>query len=288
MSFKKTLLSIFRWVLNLMPKNNFGDKIISIILFFTSHGRLPGNKKLISEYLFKLKTSDSAYHPLRAYTSDKEYVKDYVSFKIGAEYNVPTIKVLKNYDEVIAYNFPERCCIKPTHASGRVIFRKNGEKIDYELIKKWLSINYYSHGREKNYRFLEPKIIVEPLIFDKTNNEDFKFFCFEGKAKFIQIDFDRHSDHTRLYFNRDWVKQDFSILKPQAKKHLSKPENYEKMLSVADNLSKDFEFIRVDLYTDGSTIYVGELTNWPENGNGYFVPAESERLASDILFNKFK
>ena len=58
------------------------------------------------------------------------------------------------------------------------------------------------------------------------------------------------------------------------------------MLNVADVLSKDFEFLRVDLYTDNKHIYVGELTNWPENGNGYFVPKSSEEIASKLLFSK--
>ncbi len=274
--------------MNLIPKTNFGDKIFAFILFFRYYKRFPNSKKLISNYFFKLKTSNIGYHPLRAYTSDKEYVKDYVSLKAGSKYNVPTIKVLKNQEEVLSYDFPSRCCIKPTHNSGRVILRKNGENINYKLIEKWFTENRYDHGREQNYRYLEPKVIVEPLIFDNTNNEDFKFFCYQGRAKFIQVDIDRKENHTRLYFDREWVKQDFTILKPQSKKEIAKPKNYAEMLDLADKLSMDFEFIRVDLYTDGSTIYVGELTNWPENGNGYFLPNESEYLASEIFFNKFK
>ena len=124
-----------------------------------------------------------------------------------------------------------------------------------------------------------------PLIFDTTNNEDYKFFCFNGEAKFVQIDIDRRTNHTRLYYDRDWNEHEFSILKAKSSKRFDKPVNYELMLALADTLSKDFEFIRVDLYTDGEHIYVGELTNWPECGLGYFVPRNSEITASKVLFH---
>ena len=92
-------------------------------------------------------------------------------------------------------------------------------------------------------------------------------------------------NHTRIYFDRDWKEQEFSIKKPKAKIMINRPKNFESMLKLADQLSLDFEFIRVDLYTNENEIYVGELTNWPENGKGYFVPPESEITASRLLFD---
>ena len=230
----------------------------SLIHFLKAYHRFPNSKNLISNYLFKIKHTAEGYNPLRAYVSDKAFVKDYVKSKIGDKYNVPTITVLNSLEEVKDFEFPQRCCIKPTHLSSAIILRENGEKINVNLINKWLKTNYYEIGREKNYRYLKPKIIVEPLIFDTTHNEDFKFFCFRGKAKFVQIDIDRRQNHTRLYFDRYWNKQEFSILKNKSLKNIDKPDNFEIMLNVADVLSKDFEFLRVDLYTDNKHIYVGE------------------------------
>lgn len=271
--------------IKIIPSNNFGDKIFSLVLFLRAYRRFPNKDKLFSNYIFNLKHSSEAYNPLRAYISDKAFVKDYVKGKIGDEYNVPTIKVLNTFTEAEKFDFPKRCCIKPTHLSGVVILRENGEEIDFSMIKKWFGTNYYDLGREKNYRYLQPKLIIEPLIFDSTNNEDYKFFCYKGKAKFVQIDIDRRTNHTRLYFDREWNEQEFSILKEKSSKKIDKPVNFKEMLRVVNKLSSDFEFIRVDLYTDGETIYVGELTNWPENGNGYFVPRESEKNASNLLFD---
>lgn len=282
------LRQLFHGLIHIVPKTALGDRIITFVRFVRAHKRLPGNSNLISDYLFLRRHSSDGSSPLRAYVSDKSYVKDFVTAKVGNTFNVPTLALLQSLDEARRFEFPERCCIKPTHLSGEVILRDRGQDIDFSRIEKWLTRNFYTLGREKNYRYLEPKLIIEPLIFDAIDNEDYKFFCFQGQAKFVQVDVDRHTRHTRVYFDRDWQQQDFSILKPRTEKNISKPENFDAMLRVADTLSQNFEFIRVDLYTDGDQIYVGELTNWPENGNGYFVPPESEILASRLLFEPLK
>ena len=284
MTIKSLRMRIYRFVIRNLPKNDFGDRVFALIHFYGAHGRMPKDDFLLSDYLYKTKLSDQSLDPLRGYVSDKEFVKNYVTAKIGAKYNVPTIKVLHNMSDVRAFKFPERCCIKPTHLSGVVILRENGEDIDFDTIEDWFVTNYYDVGRERNYRYLKPKIIVEPLIFDTTDNEDLKFFCYRGKAKFVQIDLGRHIQHTRLYFDRAWTKQQFSMVKPMSKEPYERPENYGELLELADKLSADFESIRVDFYTNGDQIYVGELTNWHENANGYFVPKEGEKIASELLF----
>lgn len=271
--------------IRLIPKNGFGDRLFSLIEFYRGNGRLPRTDMLFNDYLYRLKNSDEAMNPLRAYVSDKEFLKNYVTAKIGPEYNVPTLKVLHSMDEARNYDFPKRCCIKPTHLSGVVILREDGEEIDFEEIQNWLGRNYYYSGREKNYRYLKPKIIVEPLIFDSTDNEDIKFFCYKGVAKFLQIDFARATDHRRLYFDRDWVKQSFSRQVPMSDQGYERPANLDALLTVADMLSDPFEFIRVDLYTDGEKIHVGELTSYPGNGKIPFIPESAEIQASDLLFS---
>ena len=278
--------SFYRSAIRAFPKKRNGDYIFSLAEFLRVHRRFPSNENRLSDYLFRLKTGDTAYNPLRAYISDKEFVNDYVRSKVGDKFNVPTIAVLHNFEEARSFAYPKRCCIKPTHLSGIVILRENGEDIDLNRIKYWFDRNHYNIGREKNYRFLNPKIIVEPLIFDSTQNEDLKFFCYRGKVKLIQVDVDRQNFHRRIYFDRNWNRQDFSILKPLYEGTYQKPRSLDKMIGLADKLSEAFEFIRVDLYAKADEIFVGELTNWPENGNTVFSPRQAEEMASDILFGE--
>ena len=267
-----------------LPRTPGGDRLYHKVLFLRKHHRLPNGKALWNDMWFRVKTSAEIDDPLRVFVSDKEHVKQYVEATIGDRYNVPTIAVLRSAAEVDAFDFPPECCIKPTQASAQVILRRNGEPVDRERIKRWFAINYYEVGRERNYRRLKPKVIVEPLIFDSTNVEDFKFFCFHGKPKIIQLDVDRYINHTRKYFDASWNELDFSIIYPRATGAFAKPACFEEMLDVARRLSARFSFVRIDLYSDGRQILVGEITNCSENAGGFFVPASAEETASALMF----
>lgn len=282
--FKKILRLIYKAIVKMTPRNRLGDKFVALVNFVIQHKRMPTKKLIFNDYLYGIKTTEEIVNPLRVFVSDKEFVKDYVKAKIGDQYNVPTIAVLHSVEEIKNFSFPSQCCIKPTHASGRVILRQNGEPLDISEIENWFRINYYDRGREANYKTLKPKVIVEPLLFNRSNVEDFKIFCFNGRPRFIQVDIDRYVGHKRKYFDFNWDELDFSIIYPKCQNKLNKPNNFEEMLKVATALSKDFSMIRVDLYSDGQRIYVGELTNVSENASGVFLPPSAELVASELLF----
>lgn len=266
------------------PHSKNGDLLYHRLNFMRKHQRAPNGQMLWNDVWYRLKTSDEILDPLRVFVSDKEHVKQYVKAKIGDEFNVPTLAVLHSPAEVDAYDFPADCCIKPTQASGQVILRRDGAPIDRELIKRWFGINYYYAGREWNYQSLEPKVIVEPLIFGATNVEDFKIFCFNGDPRLVQVDIDRYTDHTRKFFDVNWNEQDFSILYPRATGDFARPASLDKMLDVARQLATPFSFVRIDLYSDGDQVLVGEITNCSENAGGVFVPRSAERRASELMF----
>ena len=203
---------------------------------------------------------------------------------------MPTIKIFTTYEEVINYKFPDKCVIKPTHMSGAVIIKKENSKIDFKEIKKWFSLNYYDRSREANYKTLTPKIIVEPIIFDEINLNDYKIFCYKGVPKLVQIDHNRYINRSKSFYklkildtNIGWIKQDFFNYQP-FKEEIEKLKNLKNMIKVASRLSKDFEFIRVDLYTDNNKVYVGELTSICGNASLKFYPSHGEEECSKIIF----
>jgi hypothetical protein len=203
---------------------------------------------------------------------------------VGADHCVPTLAVLRSAEEVDAYQFPDRCCIKPTHASGLIRFRKSGEAIDKEEIKRWLKVNYYESTRERNYRDLEPKIIVEPLLFGVAGATDYKMFCYKGRVKLIEVHVNRFTSHAAGIYDRNWVLQDYCNSRTLPAQ-VGRPPNLDAMIEIAENLSSDFGLIRIDLYSDGESIFVGELTNCSGNANEPFEPREAEIVASRILFS---
>jgi len=267
-----------------LPYNRFGDNLYHRLLFLSKHRRLPGDEMLWNDVLYRLKTTDEILDPLRVFVSDKELVKLYIRATIGEQYNVPTLAVLRSADEVADFEFPSRCIIKPTHASAQYILRRQGEPIDLDRIRRWFGLNYYRAGREVNYKKLQPKVIVEPLVFDNADLSDYRFFCYRGEPRLIQVDMDRHTHHTRKILDTEWREQDFSILYPRSDRHLPRPDTLPEMLEVARALSAPFSFVRIDLYSDNRSVIAGEITNVSANAGGIFRPLSAEQKASKMVF----
>lgn len=267
-----------------IPEDRAGDGVVAFSQFVLQHGRLPSSALLFNDVLHAIKVGDEILDPLRVFVTDKEYLKIYVKAVAGDGYNVPTLGLLKHVDEVDAYPFPNQCCIKPTHASGLALLRRSGEAIDREEIKRWFTLNYYSKYREANYRLLTPKIIVEPLVFFPEPATDYKFFCFRGKAKLIQVDADRHTRHTRAFLAADGQQLPYAMTFPLPDQKPVRPGNWTDMVQLAETVSARFGFVRVDLYSNGRICHVGEITHCHEGGLGRFSPAGSETEVSRIIF----
>lgn len=268
-----------------VPRNAWGDRLISWILFVRAHRRLPRRSgRLINDVLYRIKTGGELAEPLRHFTSDKELVKLFVKAVVGEEFAVPTIAILRTPDEVRTFDYPARCCIKPTHATKRFFIRKAGEPVPVDRIAGWLDVDYYGLVRERNYKYLRPKIIVEPLVFDSENATDYKIYCHKGRARLIQVDIDRATDRTENFFDTNWNCLNFSINAPTATRTMERPRCLDRMIRLSEQIAAYYWLVRVDLYTDGDGILVGEITHCSNGANGVFHPRDAEARASAILF----
>ncbi|PTB98358.1 hypothetical protein C9993_08005, partial [Marinobacter sp. Z-F4-2] len=167
-------------------------------------------------------------------------------------------------------------------------FTNSADALDIKKIRGWFSTNYYNWTRERNYRFLNPKVIVEPLLFPGCPCDDYKVFCLNGKAKFLKIEIDRAGTHQHAVYTPDWqrVPVQFSTNRSQSsQKEVKRPPNLQRILSIAEELGRDFSFIRVDFYTNGDDIYVGELTNVPGDTRSVFGSHQEEEIIKSILFS---
>lgn len=272
-----------------IPKTQLGDYLIHLERFMSAHGRLPRKPfRSLHDTLFHIKAGRECIDPMRCLVSDKEHVKRYISETVGEQYNSPTIAVLRTLEEAIAYKYPERCVIKPTHMSAEITLRKGGEEIDLGKIAGWFETDYYDLTRERNYKGLSPKVIVEPFVFDKDAPDDYRIFCLNGVPKFIFFDENiEDSANFRCVLDINWQQLPFS-LKREQREPPEKPGCLKEMLEVARRLSAPFSFIRVDFYTDGTTFHVGELTNCHAAAMQSFVPRESEAFANKYIFGEVK
>ena len=210
--------------------------------------------------------------------------------EIGKEYIIPTLGVWDSPEEIDFDKLPKKFVLKCNHDSGSVIVCHNKDNINYEKIikklKKSLKRNYFWTSREFNYKNIEKKIIAEEYISDNNSNEltDYKFFCFNGEPKFIQIDRNRFTNHTRNFYTIDWKYIDVEYgCKNDENINLDKPKFLEDMISLAKKLSIGFAHVRVDFYFSNGRIYFGELTFHHGGGAMKIIPEEYDRIWGDML-----
>lgn len=223
---------------------------------------------------------------------DKYEVRKYIADRIGAEYLIPLYGVWDSFDEIDFSKLPDQFVIKCTHDSGSVIVCRDKSWFDIEDARKKmnaaLSENFYLRGREWPYKNVKPRIIIEKYMenTDQTKSDnivegliDYKFYCFSGEVKYLYVSkgLENHATARISFLNPDWTRADFYRADFKPFEELpEKPTHYNKMIEVSELLSKDFPFLRVDLYEINNHVYFSELTFSPCNGFMPFVPKEKD------------
>lgn len=203
--------------------------------------------------------------------------------------------VYDNYEAIDFDSLPKRFVIKRTNGGGGldVLICQDKDTFDMEAAKKrikaWFDrpVVKSSGGREWAYVGLKTRVIIEEYLENPENPEagisDYKFFCSRGKVLGLVVDVDRYIDHKRNFYTPEWKYLDVSSDCANFGDNLPKPQGFEKMVEVAEQLSKEFPFVRVDLYLINEKVYFGELTFYPWSGYVQFTPDEYDfELGSKI------
>lgn len=216
---------------------------------------------------------------------DKILVKNFVADNIGEEYIIPTLGVWNSSDEIDFDRLPNQFVLKCNHDSGSVIVCKDKSKLDVESAKrkltKGIKTDAFFWGREWPYKGVERKIFAEKYMKDDDSDElkDYKFMCFNGKVKCSFVGSERYSeDGLKItFFDLDWNVMPFERHYHKSSIPIKKPKNYEKMIYLAEKLSKNIPFVRVDFYETGGKVYFGEMTFYPGSGWEEFKPYEWDK-----------
>ncbi len=212
---------------------------------------------------------------------DKYEVKKYVADRIGKEYIIPTLGIWDSFDEIDFNKLPNQFVLKCTHDSGGLVICRDKQTMNVsdtrKKIEKSLKNNFYWVGREWPYKNVKPRIIAEQYMEDSKDRElrDYKFFAFDGvvKALFIATDRGDESVDTKFdFFDAKFRHLDFTNGHPNAKVLPHKPETFEKMKALAEELSVGIPQIRVDFYEVNGKTYFGELTFAHWSGMKPFKP----------------
>jgi len=221
--------------------------------------------------------------------ADKYRVRNYVSDKVGSEYLIPLLGVYKQFKHSDWEALPDKFVLKSNHGSGPnhllIVTKKENEDVNLavEKFERALKESFGIIKQEPFYARIDKLIIAEQYLdSDALTPNDYKFHCFKDKI-FIQVDSDRYEEHKRSIFDISWNRMNFRLDSnfPEVDDCLP-PENLDTMVKIAQKLSEDFDYIRVDLYNINGRIYFGELTQTHGNGTEDFEPVSIDREWGDL------
>lgn len=253
-------------ILNLSAPKTFGEKIQAI--------------KLLGD------------DPLLTRLADKYAVRDWVAERIGSEYLVPLLGVWKSADEIDFAALPSRFVLKANHGYHMNIVVTDKAKLDVAKARRtltdWLKTNFaFASKLQMQYRAIPPRIIAEEYLENAGGQlYDYKFLCFKGHVHYVQFLRDRVGKEVSCrLFDREWNALDLMQgRRPKIVDLPPRPDNLERMISLAEVLAKGFEFVRVDFYRlDDGTVKFGEMTFTPANGYDEWYPPEMNLKLGELF-----
>ena len=268
--FKRALVLPFRGIVRLL----FPVTYVKLQYKYITHHKC--DLKNPTRYTEKLQ-----YLRLFVYPKDKEVtrcasrdgVRDYLKEKGYEDLLIPSYGVFDKFDDIDFDKLPNQFVMKCTHACAFNLIVKDKTKFNKEEAKKkfdkWLKTNYGNKTVEKHYSLIKPRIIIEKYIGEiDTLPTEYKIHVFNGKARSMYVVTGRGIDIRYNNYYIDWKPFDGSQFNGWTKTdyELSKPENWDEMVKIAEDLASKFPFVRVDLYNINGKIYFGEMTFTPAKG----------------------
>ena len=189
-----------------------------------------------------------------------------------------TLAVVSRPSEIPWDSLPPRVVLKATHASGKVQFvdRTRGDlSASLEpLLGSWLQHPYGVYKHEWVYWSVRPRLIVEEWLDANcvSGLVDYKFHMSRGRCLVIQVNEGfQTGERTRAILTPEWRLHDVHWLYSRPLALPKCPPNLSKMLKIAQVFSREFPYIRVDLYniprkSGGFDIYFDEFTFFPGSG----------------------
>lgn len=151
------------------------------------------------------------------------------------------------------------------HGAGFNILVRDRSVLDIDRAVKqvsaWLQTKYWQTDREYQYRQIPPRVFAEELLGSGTETvPDYKFWCLNGRCQLVEMVVDRFSDRRSLVVDTAWNPLPIDLGFPPPDGEIAKPQQFNRMVSIAEQLATPFVFVSVDLYEVDGSIHFGELT----------------------------
>ena len=262
--------------------------------YYYRTGRKPDCIKhpvLFNDKIQWMKLNDN--NDLKQICSDKLRVRDYIeNLNISGLRLIPLIGSWEKVEDIDFEHLPNSFVLKQNAACKMNLIVTDKRTINVEKIRNklkiWLNRTYGYLGMEVQYLHIPKYIIAEQYMQEMSGNlYDYKFFCFDGVPQYVEVIGDRNIEEKTGYssfFDTEWNAVEFRTLTyPPFERKLEKPQNFEKMLEIAKQLSTPFKFVRVDLYNIDGQIYFGELSFTPTNGVSVWSSEIAEKNLGSLI-----
>lgn len=213
---------------------------------------------------------------------DKLALRDYVKSK-GLE-----CILLNHYgswdtpEEIPFKDLPQKFVLKSNNGCGHHVICRDKSKLNQEYAIQTLheAINNGLNHSEPHYTFIKPKVFAEELIETQDNSlpTDYKFTCIGGEIVDIFVAVERESNAKYCTMDINWNLLPYTKKSYMPSKIPEKPRHLDDLVEVARKLSKDFAFVRVDLYEYRDQPYISELTFFPWGALLYSYTDEAIKL----------
>lgn len=251
--------------------------------------------------------------PLLTVFADKLEAKKYVERVLGPGYVPEVLAVADRAADLPWDELPEEVALKVNHGSGGCVISWAGVGSRVKVLEArpenmWrvalvspalldpeatsafldmhLSRSFSWISGEWAYRDVQPRVLAEEYLSGEHGLPpiDYRMYCFGGRCETIMVIAGQvqHSptmagEYLADFFTRDWAH--LEGLRKGAIHHRETPErpaDLEEMLAISDALSRETDFVRVDLIRSEGRVVVGELTNYPNAGRVPMIPASFE------------
>lgn len=257
--------------------------------------------KRFTEKLFYLKLYNRTQKDFIQGIYDKYTARAYAEKKIGVQYLSKLLGVYDDVDEIDFEKLPDKFALKVTQSSGCNLFCNGKENFCVEKAKRQMKIwQREMNGKsclgapEEEYFFDgDSKIICEEFLEDTEGNIplDVRFWCMNGKVKFYCLDYDTVDEEGNK--KKFYYRNTYTVKGKLIPVNLGRPYNialerlelphFGEMIRIAEKLSEDFVFVRVDLYNVDGRIVFGELTPLPQSGCGRITPKRYDYRLGEML-----
>jgi hypothetical protein len=168
----------------------------------------------------------------------------------------------------------------------------------------WLTLDYSwypecGRGPEWAYKKVKRGVLFEELLkgANAESPVEYKFHMLNGECQWINVihrNFKlKTSNERKTYSNvmtSEWKTLDLIVNgNPPLPENLKRPIELENMITIAEKLTNNIDYLRVDFYLINNRIVVGELTNYPMAGKNIYNPEIfGHQMGKILILDKYR